>query len=822
MPIKELFKHWTYSVFAPGTLFSLKYRAFKELLRYDSACLDLIADIEEIYYGGDQADWARMAWICNRLRTLVARLVEHLLVLSPSRHMDLPEYLKKIDFYIQMGLDTPDADPSPPYTLGLDRAADLPALTGGKAANLALAAAETNVPVPPGFVITANAFNYILETNFLRPDLDKILRRVSLSAPGQLPGLCAKMQQMVMSADIPEVIVSEIQKALDALPWKGALALRSSAVSEDGDISFAGQYKTCLDVEPKDLIRAYKQVLAAKYGQEAVSYRVLNGLADQETPMAVLVMPSIAAAASGVIYTRDEDRSQCLSGLLALYAVPGQGSALVEGRARPDIYCFSRDPVPEQVQCPEAPRSSLDPDTAKRLASFALELEELFSGPQDVEWLLDTRGRPYIVQSRPLQADRPSDERPPPRNDKAEVLIWGATRAAAGIDSGPVFQLRDEEHLESVPKGCVLVVENLSPCLSAAAGRIKAVVSVTGSRASHFASVAREMGLPVLVGAQNAFEVLRQGLVVTVDANRKTVLAGRAPALGSARAARQASNPALDRLGRIMGRVAQLSLTDPAAEDFSPQGCRSLHDVVRYVHENAVLEMFSLVGRSGRGMGRAKRLKSGLPIVIYILDIDQGLFEAAAKKAVVSADDIKSAPMWALWAGLNSKDNEWPKDLLHVDWQEFDKISAGLFKFDSRLLASYAVLAKDYMHLMVRFGYHLSVVDSLCGQNAQNNYVKFRFKGGGGGLDQRLLRLRFIQGVLETRGFRVLTKGDMLDALLSRTEANTILKALTFLGRVLAKTRLMDLGLGSEAEVEELVSRFLRQCEEAEAEPPET
>ena len=114
---KELFRRWTYQVFAPGVLLREKYNAFRELLRYDDACLELIAALEDVHYGGAAVDWTRVVHLTRRLRTSVNELVERLARLSPARHLDLPEYARKVDFYVQMALDLPSGDMSPPFVL---------------------------------------------------------------------------------------------------------------------------------------------------------------------------------------------------------------------------------------------------------------------------------------------------------------------------------------------------------------------------------------------------------------------------------------------------------------------------------------------------------------------------------------------------------------------------------------------------------------------------------------------------------------------------------------------------------------------------------
>ncbi|MEF2144070.1 MAG: PEP/pyruvate-binding domain-containing protein [Desulfovibrionaceae bacterium] len=823
MFIGELFKHWTYQVFAPGALLRSKYNAFKELLEYDARCLEGVADLEEIAYGREKADWARMSRLTRQLTRDVGEMVRRLKLMGPSRYVGLPDYYNKFRFYVSMGMDMPDPAIVPPHVIDLEEAADLPRLAGGKAHNVGLMVAETYLRVPPGFVVTANAFNYFLEANGLRPELDELLGQIELSKPGEVERLCREMRELVLSGLVPPPIAEEIRsRALALAGPEGSLAVRSSAVAEDGELTFAGQYESLLPVDPEQCVEAYRQVLAGKYTPRAVTYRILNGLSDVETPMAVLVMPLVEAQSAGVVYTLDMDRSQAVCGMLSVYAVPGVGENLVGGKAVPQIYCLTRDKEPLLVQEP-GENAVLTAAQAEEVAHAALELELMFGSPQDVEWAFDHQGQLHILQSRPLGGSHKAVSAPE-RSVPGHIvpLLSDAVRASGGAAHGRVFHYRPPQHgVQDIPRDAVLVVGALDPALAGAVGKIRAVVAEAGSRASHFASVAREFGLPVLVGVENAFERFGQGREITVDADTGTVYPGRveellSPEPAAQRGSQSRTSPALDRLSQVMPHISRLTLTDPQSPDFTPEKCRSLHDIVRFCHEMAVAEMFFLVGKGGRGMSSSRKLETGLPLVMYLLDVGGGLFTQALDKEAITPDDIKSPPMWSLWQGLSAKDVKWLDGLTHMDWEEFDRISAGIFSHDSRLLASYAVISEDYTHLMIRFGYHFSQVDTLCSPDSRTNYINFRFKGGGGSTRQRELRLRFMERVFGHHGWKVRVRGDLLDATLGGDREAVMQKQLFLLGRILGRTRLMDMGLRDEAQVDRMAEDFLHTPVEVE------
>jgi pyruvate,water dikinase len=817
---KELFRRWTYQIFAPGTLLREKYNAFQELLRFDDACLELIAAIEDVHYGAVAADWAAVVHLTNRLRAAVAEIVSRLSRLAPSRWLDLPEYARKVDFYVQMALDVPTGDMTPPFVVSLADVAGNVAVAGGKAANLARAAREAGVPTPEGFVVTTGGFRYFLETAELRPAIDSCLRRVDLSRPDALGEAAADIRRLILTAPVPDEVAGPLAEAArtlgqgpDGAPRR--LAARSSAVAEDGRASFAGQYESLLDVAPDEAVEAFRRVVAGKYTAKAITYRVLTGYADEETPMAVLYLPMVEAAASGVLYTRD---NAALDAPMAVYAVAGLGADLVAGSTSPERLALSRQPPHGLLDRQGSQAPALSEAVARKLAAMGLALERAFGAPQDVEWVLPPGGLPVILQSRPMAAEIvPEPSRAPSRPvPDATPLLSGAVSASGGRAGGIVQFAATILDVEAILPGAVLVTPTLSTSLARAVDRLAAVVAVSGSRAGHFASVAREFGLPVVTGAADAFVRLTEGAAVTVDADAGAVYPGWTdpePAEAPPRTRPMDGSPVAGRLSRLMPLVASLTLTDPASPDFNPAKVKSLHDIVRFAHEKAVTEMFSLVGDNARGLAAAKKLRSALPLTMYLLDLGGGVFESAGGDKELRPDQIKSAPMWALWSGLAADDAPWPEGPPVTDDQAFDRTSAGIFAGSSRHLASYAVISDVYAHVMLRFGYHFTVVDALCGPDEQQNYVNFRFKGGGANLTQRTLRLACVRRILNHFGFAVRVSGDLLDATLSRLPEGQAQKRLAMLGCLLAATRMLDMRLGAMTDVETFADAFLARTD---------
>lgn len=816
--LTQKFARWGQAFLSPEQGLHDRYAAFRALLAADEQSLLLIAELEEIFAGARQVDPARTRWLCDQLSGAVGGMVARLSAMHPGGYPGLPEALDRVCAGLSRCFPSAPPADGGPFVLPLRQALGRPDLCGGKAANLALAR-QAGLSVPPGLVVTTGAFHHFLSSGALRPRLDRLLRQVDLERPERLAPLCAGMRALVLGARVPENLAQALRQAAAELGG-GLLAVRSSAVAEDGKLSFAGQYVSELGVPPENIVDAYRRVLAAKYRPRAVTYRVRQGLPDEGAPMAVLLLPMIQAAAAGVLHTselRPDGAGKCV----AVFALPGLGEELVSGRAEPHVLRLPRQLPAEILSASGGAAVELGPAVLSGLVLSGLMLESAFGKPQEVEWAVDAQGRLFILQSRAHSAAPSPQEALEVVRPDAPALAEGLSLVAPGVACGPVFHLEPGADLSRIPSGCVLAVDCLTPALARCVNRVAAVVARSGSRASHFGSVARESGLPVVSGLEQVRSRLPAGVLVTVDADGCRILTGCAESLqcGPEQRRDKERQRLRERFRNLARQACHLGLTDPEAPEFAPEGCASLHDLVRFCHEKAVAEMAGLAEGSGgpergmgHGMGKARRLKTDLPLSLYLLDLGGGLAPGAGPRSEVAAEAIASAPLQALWQGLARSGEVWEDAGFCCDWQEFDRISAGIFRKDSRLLGSLALVSVDYLHLLVRFGYHFAVLDCLCGVRAEANYLGFRFKGGGGLPEQRRLRIVFIARVLAACAFTVRVRGDMLEARLARVEAEDMRRALTLLGRLLVRTQRLDLALSSEAQAESLAEDFLSAC----------
>ena len=841
MLIKNLFRYWTFQVFSPGTVLREKYESFKALLEHDKAAHEYMATLEDMYYSQKKHDFQAVVTTYEHLGHSVSKMVDELLKMCPSSNWSLKDYFKKFDFYNRFMLAPPAFDFSPPFTIGFDTDESFnETITGKKAFSLFHLTQELHLPIPIGFVITTNAFHYFLETNNLQKSINKLLSDLDINTFASLEQTAKQIEQLIINAVVPEDIDMAVTNALNNLGHVKKdfrVALRSSAVKEDGKASFAGQYQTLLNVRKEDILNGYKQVIAGKYSSQALYYRINQGILDSETPMAVLVLEMVDSKTSGVMYTKDLENS--MSQNLLIHSVWGQGELLVDGGVSPDVIKVSKNNPDTILSTKTSAKKnktilepglstrtiqtdsqtkdllSLDEASALTLARWGVLLETHFNEPQDIEWCQDKRGKLFILQSRPLNIH------PAKIRDTSEktlsipnnILCSKGETVCHGAGSGIVYRLEQLSQLPLIPKGSVVVVKQASPQLVKAIHHMAAIIIETGSRASHFSSIAREFGVPAIVNVSHGFDDLVSGSQVTVDADNCMVYEGIVKSLIKRSAPREdffQDSSFMAKLRYVINFSAKLKLTDPNARSFIPEACRSLHDIIRFTHEMAVKEMFLSGNRKGSRKKGAKKLISNIPMLFYVLDVGSGIKEAQKNNDILKPEDITCIPMKVLLKGLSHPGISW-SETSHFDWEEYDRIvmAGGIISADSPQFGSYAVVSKEYLNVNFRFGYHFVILDTICSSIKEDNYILFRFSGGGGSPDGRMLRVSFIKGILTRLGFMVEIKSDLVDAEFKNATLSTMEETLDVIGRLLGATKLMDMYLKENTQLELMIDDFM-------------
>ena len=271
------------------------------------------------------------------------------------------------------------------------------------------------------------------------------------------------------------------------------------------------------------------------------------------------------------------------------------------------------------------------------------------------------------------------------------------------------------------------------------------------------------------------------------------------------------NSPMHKRLRAVLDKLSPLNLTDPQAPDFTPSGCRTLHDVIRYAHEQAMHEMFGLT-EAGPGETVAARLTTNIPFPLYLIDLGGGLSEGLTTCDQVTSENLESVPMKALWRGLSHPGIKWTGGIA-VGARDFLTLMArGMSQRPGELPGgdSFAVISREYANLSAKFGYHYANLDAMVGDKPEDNYFSLQFSGGAGTQAGRSLRLSFLGKVLNRLGCKLRITGDLLDASISGLAAADMEAVLDQLGRLLGASRLLDVAIASEADVDRMVDAFFR------------
>ena len=819
--------------------FQRKLVAFQRLLEENNGVLAAMADLEEKRSGEFLFDRAYLTTTFGSLSSGVHRMVESLQGLTDGRYPGLIAAHTAIDERIAAALRGPRIDLTGPSVLRLSQITTETAhLAGGKMAHLGRLAADLSLPVPEGFVITAAAFVRFMAHAAIMGHVRERLAAVRIDALPELERASAEIREMIAAASLPPALASEIETAvaeLTAVADDAALAVRNSAVWEDGEFSFAGQYSTCLNVRAVDVERRYKEVVGSLFTPRAIFYYRTKGFAEEEMAMAVGVMRMIRARSGGVIYTRDPlDPGR---EVMVINGVWGLGTTVVDGAGHVDTFAVARisgeiverriadketrevaaaggGVTSELVGGPERGQACLTDVQAAALARHGAVLEAHFGRPQDIEWALDVDGSLWILQSRPLQIiAAPAPAAMPRRVAGRRILIDKGVVACKGVGAGPVAVVRTAEDLAGFPAGAVLVARTTATGLAAVLPRAAALVTDVGSAAGHLASLAREYRIPALLDTENATVVLAAGMEVTVDAFHGNVYEGRVEELLRHAAARREvleGTPLLLALGRALEHVTPLNLVNPESADFRPESCRTFHDLTRFCHEQAMSEMFDLAEGRGDGGDEAVALRAGIPVAIHVLDMGGGL---GAHEKKVAPEAVLSVPFAAFLKGM--REMTWPeprtadvKGILGMMAHTATIPEDELYRTAAKSLA---LIAANYMNFSIRLGYHFSQVEAWVGDQLNDNYIRFFFKGGGAVVDRRLRRVRLISEILAKMDFRVQVTEDVVRAVAAKYRRADLERTLEAMGKLTAYTKQLDMAMFNDSVTDWYRDEFVRE-----------
>ncbi len=832
--------------------FRQKYAHFQNLLAGNNHALEIMTDLEQVCYGPKPFSLDYVIGRTERLLSQVYDIAEDLNALSGGKYPELFDSVERIGVSILGELVKKKVVEKTSLTIPLERLSlDRVPEVGGKAANLGEIYNRVHVPVPRGFAVTAYACYHFMQSNKLYEMSDRLFKGLDIEDTSRLLQCCGEIQSAIVKAPLPADLERCLLDELDAMIKEFGphirLAVRSSATGEDSEASFAGQHSTVLGVTREKVVEAYKEVVASMYNPRAVYYRRSKGYPDEYVIMSVLCIAMVDAKASGVMYTRDPNDPR--RNVVLINGVWGLGVGAVDGSAATDFYEVDKESrevvaataadkpamcvlgpgstleekaVPEELRT----RQTLSKDQLMSLVEYGLIVESHYAVPMDIEWALDQQGNVVLLQARPLNlwltaaanGQSASDRSAGPGRDPshtAPVLLKGGVTASRGKASGLAYVLNSDHNLPSVPEGSILIAQQTSPRYVAVLGRVQAIVTDVGSVTGHMASVAREFGVPTLVGTGHATSVIEYGEEITVDATNRVVFRGRVESILERK--RQVNpmkgSPAYKTAHSALKRIAVLNLVEPKSGMFSPEGCQTLHDVVRFAHEMSMREMFRISDDLELNKSFAVRIKAPLPMKILAVDLGDGL-AVPPGTAEARIEDVTSVPFQALLRGMTRPDVRWigPVDM---DWRGFASIVTQTILNDPTLDdrmggPNYVVISREYLNFNSRLGYHFAVVDSYCGEMVNDNYISFSFKGGAADIGRRSRRAVLIAGILKRLGFKTEMKGDMVRGELKKFECAVMKEKLDMVGRLLGAVRLLDMVLSDDGRIDWYVDEFFK------------
>ncbi|MFJ4136293.1 phosphoenolpyruvate synthase [Pseudomonas cyclaminis] len=417
--------------------------------------------------------------------------------------------------------------------------------------------AGAGVSVPGGFATTAQAYRDFLELSGLNAQIHAALDALDVDDVNALAKTGSQIRQWIMDAEFPEKLNEEIRTAFAALSAGNpdmAVAVRSSATAEDlPDASFAGQQETFLNIRGvENVIRAAKEVFASLFNDRAISYRVHQGFDHKLVALSAGVQRMVRSetGTAGVMFTLDTESG--FRDVVFITGAYGLGETVVQGAVNPDEFYVHKHTLEagrpailrrnlgskaiKMIYGDEAKAGrsvkTVDVDKAERarfclsdaevseLAKQAMIIEKHYKCPMDIEWAKDgDDGKLYIVQARPETVKSRTSANVMERyllKETGTVLVEGRA-IGQRIGAGKVRIIKDVSEMDKVQPGDVLVSDMTDPDWEPVMKRASAIVTNRGGRTCHAAIIARELGIPAVVGCGNATQLLKDGQGVTVS-----------------------------------------------------------------------------------------------------------------------------------------------------------------------------------------------------------------------------------------------------------------------------------------------------------------
>jgi len=437
---------------------------------------------------------------------------------------------------------------------------DVP-LVGGKTASLGEMTSKTQVPVPYGFALTADAYRLFLRENKLEEKIARALSRLKDSNDTKmLQSVGSEIRGLITSASVPQELRKLIEESYNKL---GAhenvkspfVAIRSSATAEDlPDASFAGQQETFLNIKGvTNVIQSVKECYASLFTDRAIFYRAQKGFDHMEVALSAIVQMMCFSESSGVMFTMDPTNGD--ESMVLVEGSYGLGEYVVKGTVTPDDYYVDKGtlkiirkaiptktvmlarienggteekPVPDNLK----DRQVISDEQVIELAKYALTIEQHYERVMDIEWAFDQQtGKLLILQARPetvwslKKSPIEKTEKTSPVVTEKRILIKGLP-SSPGLGAGKAHVILTVDGVSEFQSGEVLVTQMTTPDWVPTMKKAKAIVTDAGGMTCHAAIVSRELGIPCITGTKTGTLTIANGQEITVDAKMGVVYRG--------------------------------------------------------------------------------------------------------------------------------------------------------------------------------------------------------------------------------------------------------------------------------------------------------
>lgn len=447
-------------------------------------------------------------------------------------------------------------------------------LVGGKGANLG-EMLSAGFPVPYGFVVTSHAYFYVIEHNKLRDRIRHALSSINFENTKELHDASVHIKTLIKHAQVPKDLVNQIVEYYHQMPEREArlmhkgtakrlikhvaavfdpplCAVRSSATAEDlPEASFAGQQETYLNVRGENhLLQMVKECWASLFTERAMYYRAHNHFDHLKVGLAAVVQRMVQSDQSGIAFSIDpvtNDRA-----VITIEAIYGLGEYIVQGKVTPDHYEVKKSDfsilkkeikiqsvsyvksgtrnIERKISRREGTKQKITDNQIKSLAKIIAKVEKHYYFPQDIEWAIEGEDI-FVVQSRPITTlsdkteSRVKSDKSETHKENLKLLVSGSP-ASPGIGVGKPIIIKSPSEIGKVEKGMILVARQTNPDYVPAMKRATGIVTEIGGRTSHAAIVSRELGIPAVVGAQDAIRILKKQDVISVNGATGEVFEG--------------------------------------------------------------------------------------------------------------------------------------------------------------------------------------------------------------------------------------------------------------------------------------------------------